>query len=131
MRRVRRVRRKRFYARLSPLLVGAVILGSVFLFFLAVRALALPKYLTAQRSQAKIDARTLLPVADKWRSDHPHEDCPTPERLRSEREISSSSKLTDPWDHPYVIECEAASVAVRSAGPDGKLHSPDDIVVPE
>jgi hypothetical protein len=34
---------------------------------------------------------------------------------------------TDPWHHPYAYSGTANSFSLRSAGPDGKLDTPDDI----
>jgi len=36
----------------------------------------------------------------------------------------------DPWNAPYVLESAANPPTIRSAGPDGRLGTPDDIVVP-
>lgn len=36
----------------------------------------------------------------------------------------------DPWGGPYVVESAANPPAVRSAGPDGRLDTSDDVVAP-
>lgn len=33
----------------------------------------------------------------------------------------------DPWHHPYSYQGTATSFSLRSAGPDGKLDTPDDL----
>jgi hypothetical protein len=129
MGRLCRLRHKRFRVRLAPYAVRVMLLGAVFLGVFGVyRVCVAPYYLMLQCQQAQIDAHVLRSVVEAWRKDHP-QDCPPPERLRNEGELSAASELTDPWDQPYVIRCDAASVVVRSAGRDGKLGSPDDIVV--
>jgi len=80
---------------------------------------------TIRRSQAKNDVSAILPVADKWVADHPGQ-CPTMKRLRDDKELSAGSKLTDPWDRTYRIECQE-SIAVISDGPDRRAGTADDI----
>jgi hypothetical protein len=82
------------------------------------------------RQQAHVDARTIQAVAEKYVIDHPGR-CPTMLVLRDEKEISPSSIITDPWGATYTIECLGDDVVVRSAGPDGKPNTPDDLVAPE
>ena len=54
-------------------------------------------------------------------------DCPTVEQLVADRRLSQGS--TDAWGTTYVVECSGAKVAVRSAGPDKKLKTDDDVLV--
>jgi hypothetical protein len=35
----------------------------------------------------------------------------------------------DPWGHPYRLQCP--EIEIRSGGPDGKLDTPDDVVLGE
>ena len=49
-----------------------------------VAVVAVPKYQEAQKKQAQTDARTIHPAAEKYRVDHPGEQCPTVELLRSD-----------------------------------------------
>lgn len=81
---------------------------------------------TAPRGQARIDVRTLAPVAEKWRIDHDGR-CPTVRTLLQDGEIRSSSKITDPWGMPYEILCDADSPRVVSSGPDRRLGNEDDV----
>ena len=81
----------------------------------------------AQRAQAGVDTRMLQVVGEKWEFDHA--ECPNPQQLRDARELSEYGKLSDPWGTPYAIECgRDRSVEARSAGPDRKLFTDDDIV---
>ena len=108
-----------------------IVLAIVGLIAGGVAVVAVPKYQESQKNQAKIDARTIHPVAEKWRVDHPGQPCPTVEQLRSEKELSAASKITDPWDTPYKIICGDEDVAVMSLGPDKKEGTNDDIRIPE
>ena len=123
-------RLKRVAARGVTLIEILIVLAIVGLIAGGVAVVAVPKYQESQKNQAKIDARTIHPVAEKYRVDHPGV-CPTVEQLRAEKELSAASKITDPWDSPYKIICGDEDVIVFSAGPDKKEGSPDDIRIPE
>lgn len=81
------------------------------------------------KDQARTDARALRSAAISYRADHP--DCPTLATLLEANEISRGSKLTDPWDRPYRIECDGEDgIRVLSSGRDGYLGTADDVVIP-
>lgn len=123
-------RMKRVVARGVTLIEILIVLAIVGLIAGGVAVVAVPKYQESQKNQAKIDARTIHPVAEKYRVDHPGV-CPTVEQLRAEKELSAASKITDPWDTPYKIICGDEDIVVMSAGPDKKEGTPDDIRIPE
>jgi len=108
-----------------------IVLAIVGLIAGGVAVVAVPKYAEAQKKQAQIDARTIHPAAEKYRVDHPGDQCPTVELLREKKELSQASKITDPWDTPYKILCGEEDVAVLSMGPDKKENTADDIRIPE
>lgn len=107
-----------------------IVLAIVGLIAGGVAVVAVPKYQESQKNQAKIDARTIHPVAEKYKVDHPGV-CPTVEQLRAEKELSAASKVTDPWDSPYKIICGDDDIMVLSFGPDKKENTNDDIRIPE
>ncbi len=107
-----------------------IVLAIVGLIAGGVAVVAVPKYQESQKNQAKIDARTIHPVAEKYKVDHPGV-CPTVEQLRAEKELSAASKITDPWDSPYKIVCGDEDIMVLSFGPDKKENTNDDIRIPE
>jgi general secretion pathway protein G len=107
-----------------------IVLAIVGLIAGGVAVVAVPKYQESQKNQAKIDARTIHPVAEKYKVDHPGV-CPTVEQLRAEKELSAASKVTDPWDTPYKIVCGDDDISVVSFGPDKKENTNDDIRIPE
>jgi general secretion pathway protein G len=107
-----------------------IVLAIVGLIAGGVAVVAVPKYQESQKNQAKIDARTIHPVAEKYKVDHPGV-CPTVEQLRAEKELSAASKVTDPWDSPYKIVCGDDDIMVLSFGPDKKENTNDDIRIPE
>ncbi len=127
-RRVRRV--SAALSRGVTLIEILIVLAIVGLIAGGVAVVAIPKYAESQKNQAKIDARTIHPIAEKYRVDHPGQ-CPTVEQLRAEKEISAASKITDPWDTPYAIRCEDDETYVISFGPDKKEGTADDIRIPD
>lgn len=125
---LRRVRRA--LSRGVTLIEILIVLAIVGLIAGGVAVVAVPKYQESQKNQAKIDARTIHPVAEKYKVDHPGQ-CPTVEQLRAEKELSAASKITDPWDTPYKIVCGDEDLMVVSFGPDKKENTNDDIRIPE
>jgi general secretion pathway protein G len=125
------MRARRVAARGVTLIEILIVLAIVGLIAGGVAVVAVPKYQESQKNQAKIDARTIHPVAEKYRVDHPGEPCPTVELLRDKRELSAASKITDPWDTPYKILCGDEDVMVMSMGPDKKEGTNDDIRIPD
>lgn len=121
---------KRATARGVTLIEILIVLAIVGLIAGGVAVVAIPKYAESQKKQAKIDATTIHPIAEKYRVDHPGQ-CPTVEQLRAEKEISATSKITDPWETPYAIRCLDEDIVVLSFGPDKKEGSADDIRVPD
>ena len=125
-----RSRIRRMGARGVTLIEILIVLAIVGLIAGGVAVVAIPKYAESQKNQAKIDARTIHPVAEKFKVDHPGQ-CPTVEQLRAEKELSAASKITDPWDTPYKIVCGDDDIYVVSFGPDKKENTNDDIRIPE
>ena len=129
--RGRLFRARRALSRGVTLIEILIVLAIVGLIAGGVAVVAVPKYQEAQKKQAQTDARTIHPAAEKYRVDHPGEQCPTVELLREKKELSAASKITDPWDTPYKIVCSDEDIYVTSFGPDKKENTNDDIRIPE
>ncbi len=85
----------------------------------------------AQTNFAKIRALELSQAVQLYRLKRGSKACPTLNDLGQSGLISSASRSRDPWDHDYVIECEAdGRVRVRSPGPDGEMGTGDDVAAP-
>jgi general secretion pathway protein G len=125
------LRVKRAASRGVTLIEILIVLAIVGLIAGGVAVVAIPKYAESQKNQAKIDARTIHPVAEKYRVDHSGGQCPTVEQLRAEKELSAASKITDPWDTPYAIRCADEEIYIVSFGPDKKEGTNDDIRIPD
>ena len=108
-----------------------IVLAIVGLIAGGVAVVAVPKYAEAQKKQAQTDARTIHPAAEKYRVDHPGDQCPTVPLLREKKELSQASKITDPWDSEYKIICGDEDVMIVSFGPDKKENTADDIRIPD
>ncbi len=125
-----RAKLRRLASRGVTLIEILIVLAIVGLIAGGVAVVAIPKYAESQKNQAKIDARTIHPVAEKYKVDHPGQ-CPTVEQLRAEKELSAASKITDPWDTPYQIRCQDEDIFIVSFGPDKKEGTNDDIRIPD
>ncbi len=108
-----------------------IVLAIVGLIAGGVAIVAVPKFQKAQVDSTKTNAIEIHRAAELWRANHPSEGCPTAERLKTEKEISATSKITDAWDGQYKISCEEDSIHVVSFGPDKKEGTNDDIRVPD
>lgn len=128
--RVFSTRSRRALARgvtLIEVMIVVVILG---LIAGGVAVAVLPKLKEAQIKTTRTSALELRRAAETWRSMH-GDDCPTPEILRTDKAIDTASKLTDAWDDPFKITCDADETTVSSYGPDKKEGTADDIHVPD
>jgi general secretion pathway protein G len=111
------------------LIVVLILLGGVALVVGVVAFVVVPEFKEAQRPW--MDARTMLPAAEKYRYDHPDDPCPTVELLREKRELSRAAAIVDQWGSPYEIVCNGDDVIVVSFGPDKRRGTDDDIRTPE
>lgn len=124
-------RLRRIASRGVTLIEILIVLAIIGLIAGGITAVAIPRLNESRLKSTKIDCQNLQQVAERYRSDHAGEECPTAQLLKDKKEISASSNIKDPWDHGYVIECEADETYVRSWGPDGKAGTQDDIMIPE
>jgi general secretion pathway protein G len=119
---------KRALRRGVTLIEILIVLAIIGLIAGGVAIVAVPKYQAAQVSATKIDAAKIHQIAEMWRAGHASE-CPTAERLKAEKEIGATSKITDAWDTPFEIICAEDGITVVSLGPDKKKGTKDDIRV--
>nr|HEX4315194.1 hypothetical protein [Kofleriaceae bacterium] len=85
----------------------------------------------AKLGQARVEAKQLAYEAyPQWSAAHPSRACP--DKLDDLLEFVSIQGL-DPWKHRYAVYCGATlpkgvkGILVKSAGPDGKLGTADDL----
>lgn len=113
---------------LIEVMIVVVILG---LISGGVAIAVLPRMKEASIKTTKTSATTLRQAAERWRTDHASDQCPTAQMLLQEKAIDSASKITDAWDMPFKITCDEDETIVSSGGPDKKEGTADDIRVPE
>lgn len=77
---------------------------------------------------AKSAARRVLTAASAWQSDNGG-GCPTITALIEDGKLGSDDRVDDSWGNRFRVVCDGSATAVRSAGPDEKLGTPDDIRV--
>ncbi|WP_394827975.1 hypothetical protein [Pendulispora albinea] len=80
-------------------------------------------------SPTRSSARQLRRVAQLFRASNPTA-CPSMLDLQCERQFEPSTHIVDEWKNPFRIECVGDEIFVRSAGPDRKWDTADDIRVP-
>lgn len=56
--------------------------------------------------------------------------CPSVARLEADGFLDPRQPAVDPWGTPFDIACDGRRVRVRSAGPDRRLDTADDIGAP-
>ena len=125
---VRRAARRRRTAGLTlvELIIVITIIGSL----MGVIAFAI--FSSKEKADKKIAALACKQFRTSvltYKASHPESDCVTPDQLKTEKEIDSTTNLKDPWNMPYVITCEGEDIRVCSTGPDKKPGG-DDICEP-
>lgn len=85
--------------------------------------------LSRQRT-ALLNAQGFRQATNVWRLRMNNDDCPTPARLIQDKVIDRGAQPRDPWDNEFAIECDDGGVTVRSAGPDRRLGTADDVIAP-
>jgi hypothetical protein len=79
-------------------------------------------------------ARTALATARSatlvWRQDFPDAPCPTVDQLKAAKILDVGFSSKDPWGNPIELTCDGDEINARTAGPDRRLGTADDIRVP-
>jgi general secretion pathway protein G len=96
-----------------------------------VAVVALPRLRDAQVSTATNGARTVRQAIQQWQAANNELGCPTISQLIQEKLLDRGSNTSDPWGGEYKASCDDDEVVVTSAGPDKKLGTVDDIIVPK
>ncbi len=71
----------------------------------------------ADKETAKLACTQFRQSVLTYKQTHPDAECVTPEQLKSEKEIDSTTNIKDPWGHVYRIKCEGDEISVCSDGP--------------
>ncbi|HYP74911.1 MAG TPA: hypothetical protein VER12_03085 [Polyangiaceae bacterium] len=78
------------------------------------------------KSTSQADAAQIQTAAKAFRAQHA-DGCPTLSSLQEEEFLSRNARSDDAWGNRFRIGCADGELTVRSAGPDGKLSTADDI----
>jgi hypothetical protein len=73
-------------------------------------------------------ARQVLAATEAWQTEH-GEGCPTLSELVEDGRLDSDARTDDAWGNRFRIICDGPRATVRSAGPDGRAGTPDDLKV--
>ena len=110
------------------LIVGAVLVVAPLLLLLWA---ATGRPAGSRLHQARIDIRVIRQAASAWQLGRSRGNCPSLDDLVQERFLDEGVPRLDPWNRPYLIECDGPDVTVTSAGPDGAAGTADDVRVPQ
>lgn len=81
-----------------------------------------------EQDLARSAARRVLTAASAWQSDN-RGGCPTITGLIEDGKLGREDRVDDSWGNRFRVVCDGSATIVRSAGPDEKLGTPDDIRV--
>ena len=108
---------------------GAVMTAAVLAVLAAVTAVVVARAGTGDEHTGAIDAgRRVQAAAEAWQSEN-SDGCPSITQLVEEGRLESDAPTDDPWGNRYRIVCEGAHATVRSAGPDRRPGTPDDVTI--
>jgi general secretion pathway protein G len=85
---------------------------------------------SADVGTTKTACNTIRSATLLWKNNHPGEDCPTIDQLKTEKLLGSDFSAKDPFGNPFKLDCTADEITCNTAGPDTKEGTPDDIIVP-
>lgn len=88
-------------------------------------------FVGAKEKSALTDARTIRAAVKTWRMNEDGAACPTMDQLVKDGILDEDGRRNDPWGTTFKIVCVGDDVAIRSAGPDGKFDTDDDLRVPK
>jgi hypothetical protein len=83
---------------------------------------------TSYIAGAKTQLNTVRSATLVWRSGHP--ECPSIAQLKADSILDSSFNDKDPWGNLIELTCESDEIIARTAGPDRKKGTDDDIQIP-
>lgn len=106
------------------LVVGAVLTAAT-----AVTAVVVAHTEAGERPGVAVDAaREVLAATEAWQTDH-GDGCPTVSELIEDGRLGADARTDDVWGNRFRIICDGASTTVRSAGPDRRPGTEDDLKV--
>jgi hypothetical protein len=93
----------------------------------AVTVVVMARAGTQDERAVAVDAgRHVLSAAQSWKASN-SAGCPTITELVESGELDLAARTDDAWGNRFRIVCDGVHAGVRSAGPDGRLDTPDDL----
>jgi hypothetical protein len=106
------------------LTVGAVLSGVT-----ALTAVVVAHTEAGEAPGVAVDAaRQVLAATEAWQTEH-GDGCPTLSELVEDGRLDSDARTDDAWGNRFRIICDGPRATVRSAGPDGRAGTPDDLKI--
>lgn len=78
---------------------------------------------------AATTARRIVTAVSDWKREHHEVGCPTLSQLIVDEHWEREERADDPWGRRFLIHCSTEEVNVRSAGPDGRFETSDDVAM--
>ncbi len=127
------LRAKRAVERGMTLIEIMIVVAIIAMVTAGVAAVALPKMKEAQIKQAATGARVIRVAVQQWQlAENEYSECPTVSQLVADKQLDAGQDTADPWGEDYSVVCtEDDEVIVASTGPDKKVDTKDDIVIPK
>lgn len=122
-------RRARTFTSAGIVSRGAVLLGAALAALAAVTAVVVAQAGSGDEKVVAVDSgRHVIAAAEGWLSENAS-GCPTITQLVDDGRLESDARTDDPWGNRFRIVCEGAHARVRSAGPDRRAGTPDDLAI--
>lgn len=80
------------------------------------------------RDTAVTAARHVLAAVDEWQKAN-QDGCPTLSTLVESGKLDRDARVEDAWGNRFRVVCDGTEATVRSAGPDRKMGTGDDLRV--
>ena len=121
--------RPRSFSSAGKMSRGALTFGVALVALSAVTAAIVARAGTVDPKAVSDEAgRRVLAAVEAWQSEKP-EGCPTLTGLADSGYLQSDARTDDAWGTRFRIVCVGTAATVRSAGPDGRFGTQDDVVI--
>ena len=84
-----------------------------------------PQITKARVKQSSADAKAVASAVELYLTEN--DDCPSIEKLLSDKILDKNKNTKDAWGNDFTIECNEDGATVKSAGPDEQMGTEDDI----
>ncbi len=108
---------------------GALLVMGVLTAAVAATAVVVERANNSDDAQGALEAgRRVQAAAEAWQTENAN-GCPTITQLMDEGRLDDAAATADPWGNRYRIICNGEHAEVRSAGPDRRPGTADDLTI--